>query len=195
VRCSLIGGPVEVVSCHVFSNSLCIAHRLAKIPGYVAPDLSAVRRDSRSGVNPGQTGVPDMRYMSPRNPEQFPASYSGLATYVHIYVGSLICIVSLPIRILFDMTSSNVDANGTDGLAAARQVSVPNPLRNKLIKGQLAHALSIKLISSIEIVGYAAAAKYDSILIDLEHSPFGLETTNQLSCAALALGYVDLFEA
>lgn len=79
--------------------------------------------------------------------------------------------------------------NGTaDGLAAARAVAAPNPLRNKLVKGQLAHALSIKLVSSVEIVGYAASAGYDSILIDLEHSPFGLETTNQLSCAALALG-------
>ena len=87
------------------------------------------------------------------------------------------------------MLSANVEA---DGLAAARQVAVPNPLRNKLIKGQLAHALSIKLVSSVEVVGYAAAAKYDSILIDLEHSPFGLETTNQLSCAALALGSVIL---
>jgi hypothetical protein len=67
-----------------FSNSLCIAHRLAKIPGYVAPDLSAVRHDSRSGINPGQTGVPDMREMSPRNPEQLPASCSGLI--VHVYM-------------------------------------------------------------------------------------------------------------
>ena len=85
------------------------------------------------------------------------------------------------------MSSTKIES---DGLAAARQVAVPNPLRNKLIKGELAHALSIKLVSSIEIVGYAATAKYDSILIDLEHSPFGLETTNQLSCAALALGLV-----
>lgn len=86
-----------------------------------------------------------------------------------------------------DMTLAN-DYTSSDDLTAARQIAVPNALRNKLIKGQLAHALSVKLVSSVEIVGYAAAAKYDSILIDLEHSPFGLETTNQLSCAALAHG-------
>ena len=114
---------------------------------------------------------------------------------MYIYVASLPCIATYCITSYssrIKMTSPN--SNGTDGLAAARQVAVPNPLRNKLIKGQLAHALSIKLVSSIEIVGYAAAAKYDSILIDLEHSPFGLETTNQLSCAALALGYVKFYQ-
>jgi 2-keto-3-deoxy-L-rhamnonate aldolase RhmA len=77
----------------------------------------------------------------------------------------------------------------SEELDSARQIAVVNPLKNKLVKGQLAHALSIKLVSNIEVIGYAAAAKYDSVLIDLEHSAFGLETTNQLSCAALALGY------
>lgn len=82
--------------------------------------------------------------------------------------------------------------NETDGLAAARLTAAPNVLREKLNNGQLAHALSIKLVSSIEVVGYAKAAGYDCILIDLEHSAFGLETTNQLSCAALGLGSVSL---
>jgi 4-hydroxy-2-oxoheptanedioate aldolase len=85
------------------------------------------------------------------------------------------------------MTAANIGSAANE-LAAARRLAVPNALRNKLINGQLSHALSIKLVSSIEIVGFAAAAKYDSILIDLEHSPFGLDTTNQLSCAALAHG-------
>ena len=85
------------------------------------------------------------------------------------------------------MTAANNDTTANE-LAAARRFAVPNALRNKLLNGQLAHALSIKLVSSVEIVGFAAAAKYDSILIDLEHSPFGLDTTNQLSCAALAHG-------
>jgi 2-keto-3-deoxy-L-rhamnonate aldolase RhmA len=74
------------------------------------------------------------------------------------------------------------------GLVAARKAAAPNPLKSKLVKGELAHALSIKIISSIEIVGYAASAGYDCVLIDLEHSSFGLDTTNQLSCAALQLG-------
>lgn len=71
-------------------------------------------------------------------------------------------------------------------LAAARLIARRNPLREKLVQGQLAHALSIKLVSSIEIIGYAAAVNYDSVLIDLEHSAFSLDTTNQLCCAALA---------
>jgi 2-keto-3-deoxy-L-rhamnonate aldolase RhmA len=80
------------------------------------------------------------------------------------------------------------DTLADEGLTAARQVAARNPLKEKLSKGHLAHALSIKLVRSIEIVGYAKSAGYDCILIDLEHSSFGLETTNQLSCAALASG-------
>ncbi|RSH89692.1 hypothetical protein EHS25_002243 [Saitozyma podzolica] len=78
------------------------------------------------------------------------------------------------------------------GLIAARKAAAPNPLKSKLVKGELAHALSIKIISSIEIVGYAASAGYDCVLIDLEHSSFGLDTTNQLSCAALQLGLTPI---
>ena len=75
-------------------------------------------------------------------------------------------------------------------LAAARQIAVRNPLREKLDNGELAHSLSVKLVSSIEIVGYAAAAGYDAILVDLEHSAFGLDVTNQLSVSALQAGQV-----
>ncbi|KAL7423534.1 hypothetical protein Q5752_001114 [Cryptotrichosporon argae] len=77
-------------------------------------------------------------------------------------------------------------------LEAAHKVAAPNPLRAKLLRGELAYALSIKIISSIEIVGYAAAAGYDCVLVDLEHSSFGLDTTCQLSCAALSAGLTPI---
>ncbi|WWC60734.1 uncharacterized protein I303_103310 [Kwoniella dejecticola CBS 10117] len=74
----------------------------------------------------------------------------------------------------------------------ARAFATPNPLKEKLDAGVLAHALSIKIVSSIEVLGFAKSAGYDACLIDLEHSPFGLETTNQLSCAALSLGLTPI---
>ncbi|WVQ68280.1 uncharacterized protein L199_006487 [Kwoniella botswanensis] len=77
-------------------------------------------------------------------------------------------------------------------IESARKFATPNPLKEKLDAGVLAHALSIKIVRSVEVLGFAKAAGYDAVLIDLEHSPFGLETTNQLSCAALNLGLTPI---
>ena len=92
-------------------------------------------------------------------------------------------------------TSASTTQNGSTaasadfeaGLAAARTHVVPNVVLSKVQQGQLAHSLSIKLVRTIEIVHYAAAG-FDAVLIDLEHSSMGLETTSQLSCAALQVG-------
>ena len=75
-----------------------------------------------------------------------------------------------------------------DGLTVARQAVAPNRLKRAVLKGQLAHSFSIKLIANVEVAHYAAAAGYDAILIDLEHSSFGLETCNQLAVHAMATG-------
>jgi hypothetical protein len=88
------------------------------------------------------------------------------------------------------VAATNGSASTSDPLALARQAAVPNRLKECVTSGRLAHSFSIKLVKTVEIVHYAAAAGYDAILIDLEHSSFGLETTNQLSCAALQVGYV-----
>lgn len=74
----------------------------------------------------------------------------------------------------------------------ARKVSVPNKLREKLMAGQLAHSFSIKFINNVEIVNYAAAAGYDSILIDLEHGTLDLATTGALSIMALQVGVTPI---
>ena len=81
-----------------------------------------------------------------------------------------------------------VQPQDVSALEAARAKAIPNRVLDMLHAGDLSHAFSIKLVHSIEVVHYAAAAGYDAILIDLEHSSFGLETTNQLSCAALQVG-------
>ena len=75
-----------------------------------------------------------------------------------------------------------------DPLESARATAVPNRVLDNLHNGVLSHAFSLKLVANIEVVHYAAAAGYDAVLIDLEHSSFGLETANQLSCAALQVG-------
>ncbi|EIW72044.1 hypothetical protein TREMEDRAFT_72636 [Tremella mesenterica DSM 1558] len=86
-----------------------------------------------------------------------------------------------------------MSSNGTvDGLTLARKSVVPNLVKRFLQEGRLAHSFSIKLIANVDIVYYAAAAGYEAVLIDLEHSSFGLETCNQLSVSALSAGITPI---
>jgi 2-keto-3-deoxy-L-rhamnonate aldolase RhmA len=48
--------------------------------------------------------------------------------------------------------------------------------------------MTVRLVSSVEIVRIAKTAGFDSIYIDLEHSAFSIETTTQLSVMALEAG-------
>jgi 2-keto-3-deoxy-L-rhamnonate aldolase RhmA len=63
--------------------------------------------------------------------------------------------------------------------------TIPHSMREKLLRGEVASTLSIKLVKSVEIVGMAKTAGFDGILVDMEHSAFDLETTSQLCIAAL----------
>ena len=84
--------------------------------------------------------------------------------------------------------TNGTNGNEPEGLLMARRTAVPNTLKNRVEAGVLAHSFSIKTFSNIEVVHYAAAAGFDAILVDLEHGSLGLETTNQLSVAALQVG-------
>jgi 2-keto-3-deoxy-L-rhamnonate aldolase RhmA len=86
------------------------------------------------------------------------------------------------------MSGTNGHPNGNSELAKARAQAVPNRVKEKLAKGQLSHAFSIKMIDNVEVVGFAAVAGFDAVLIDLEHSSFGIREANQLSCMALSCG-------
>jgi 2-keto-3-deoxy-L-rhamnonate aldolase RhmA len=48
--------------------------------------------------------------------------------------------------------------------------------------------MTVRLVSSVEIVRIAKTAGFDAIYVDLEHSAFSLETTGQLSVMALEAG-------
>src|SRR2546425_3949735 len=48
--------------------------------------------------------------------------------------------------------------------------------------------MTARLVSSIEIVRIAKSAGFDSLYIDLEHSSFSMETTNQICVMALEAG-------
>ena len=48
--------------------------------------------------------------------------------------------------------------------------------------------MTVRLVSSVEIVRIAKTAGFDAIYIDLEHSAFSIETTGQISVMALEAG-------
>lgn len=65
---------------------------------------------------------------------------------------------------------------------------VRNPLKEKLAAGQVVSTVSLRLPWGVEIARAAASCGFDAIYIDLQHSSLELETTGQISIAALALG-------
>lgn len=67
-------------------------------------------------------------------------------------------------------------------------IPILNPLKAKLARGELAASMTVRLVSSVEIVRVAKTAGFDAIYIDLEHSAFSIETTCQLSVMALEAG-------
>ena len=67
-------------------------------------------------------------------------------------------------------------------------IRILNPLKAKLARGELAASMTVRLVSSVEIVRIAKTAGFDAIYIDLEHSAFSIETTCQISVMALEAG-------
>src|SRR3989454_364232 len=65
---------------------------------------------------------------------------------------------------------------------------VRNPVKEKLARGELVSSMTARLVSSIEIVRIAKSAGFDSLYIDLEHSSFSMQTTNQICVMALEAG-------
>jgi 4-hydroxy-2-oxoheptanedioate aldolase len=76
----------------------------------------------------------------------------------------------------------------TGSLEAALQDAKPNHMKAQLAAGKVVSAMSIRYSRGIEVVGYAAAAKMDGVLIDLEHSSIDLDQCMQFTLAALAHG-------
>jgi 2-keto-3-deoxy-L-rhamnonate aldolase RhmA len=72
---------------------------------------------------------------------------------------------------------------------------LPNSIRDKLLRNEVASTLSVKLVRSVELPMMAKTAGFDGILIDMEHSSFDLDTTGQLCIAALYAGIAPIVRA
>ncbi|EUC41934.1 hypothetical protein COCMIDRAFT_104877 [Bipolaris oryzae ATCC 44560] len=72
------------------------------------------------------------------------------------------------------------------------EVTLPNSLREKMLRDEVAYTLSVKLVRSVELPMMAKTAGFDGILIDMEHSSFDLDTTSQICIAALYAGIAPI---
>lgn len=63
--------------------------------------------------------------------------------------------------------------------------SIRNPMKTRIVEGELAIGLGVRLFRDVEIVGLAVAAGYDWLFIDLEHGSISLETVAQISNTAM----------
>lgn len=69
---------------------------------------------------------------------------------------------------------------------------VTNSFREKMLRGEVASTMTIRMVKSNEIVMMAKAAGFDGLMIDTEHSSLDVETTGQLCIAALGIGIAPI---
>jgi len=88
--------------------------------------------------------------------------------------------------------SGQTSSSDVEGLETARKALIPNAMKEKMAKGQLCHALYVRMVTSIEVIHMAAAAGLDCVFIDLEHGMYGLDVASMLSCASLQVGITPM---
>lgn len=91
-------------------------------------------------------------------------------------------------HVLWQNTHTNPSSFPVPYSSTTTMAAIPNSMKERMERGEVASLLTVKLVKSVEIVGMAKAAGFDGILIDMEHSPLELETTSQLCNAALYAG-------
>jgi 4-hydroxy-2-oxoheptanedioate aldolase len=69
---------------------------------------------------------------------------------------------------------------------------ISNPTRERLAKGETAIGIGLRQARTVDIAPAMAAAGYDWLFVDLEHSTISLDTAMQISVAALGAGITSL---
>jgi 2-keto-3-deoxy-L-rhamnonate aldolase RhmA len=71
-------------------------------------------------------------------------------------------------------------------------LTVRNPARERLEKGELALGIGIRLARTVDIAKIMKSCGYDWLFLDLEHGVMGLDTAVQMAVAALDVGIAPL---
>lgn len=69
---------------------------------------------------------------------------------------------------------------------------IHNHFQEKMLRGEVASTLGVRLVPTNDIITMAKAAGFDGVTIDMEHSALDLETTSQLRIAALGIGITPI---
>ena len=67
-----------------------------------------------------------------------------------------------------------------------------NSMKQRLAAGELVLCMNLRLARSVDIAMVAKAGGYDALYVDMEHSPYSIETTSTICAAALGIGITPL---
>jgi 2-keto-3-deoxy-L-rhamnonate aldolase RhmA len=70
--------------------------------------------------------------------------------------------------------------------------AIENPARRKLAAGELVLCMGLRQARTVDIAMIAAACGFDSIYVDMEHSPITPETTSTICAGAIGVGITPL---
>jgi 2-keto-3-deoxy-L-rhamnonate aldolase RhmA len=71
-------------------------------------------------------------------------------------------------------------------------MTIRNPARERLERGELCLGLGIRLARSVDIAKILKSSGYDWLFLDLEHGTMSLDTASQISVAALDAGIAPI---
>lgn len=69
---------------------------------------------------------------------------------------------------------------------------IPNETKRRLAAGELALGMGLRLARTVDIASIAHTTGFDWLFIDMEHSPFGMESATQIASAALGFGVTPI---
>jgi 2-keto-3-deoxy-L-rhamnonate aldolase RhmA len=74
----------------------------------------------------------------------------------------------------------------------AEDAATHNQMKHKLAAGELVLCMNLRLARTVDIAMVAQAGGYDALYVDMEHSPYSIETTATICAAALGIGITPL---
>jgi 2-keto-3-deoxy-L-rhamnonate aldolase RhmA len=69
---------------------------------------------------------------------------------------------------------------------------MPNHMKQKLAADELVLCMNLRLARTVDIAMVAKAGGYDAIYVDMEHSPYSIDTAATICAAAIGIGVTPL---
>src|SRR5258708_27607841 len=67
-----------------------------------------------------------------------------------------------------------------------------NSMKQKLAAGELVLCMNVRLARTVDIAMVAEAGGYDAVYVDMEHSPYSIDTAATICAAAIGVGITPL---